>query len=1181
MWITDEVELPDAVLDAQNSGKLVFFVGAGASMDAPSSLPSFKFLAEKLAGLAEVEFDKQEHIDTFLGSLPGQFDTHRHTAKLIKIDGSEPNSTHKAIVSLAGVKGSLRVVTTNFDTHLSKAADDLGIDIPEVWHAPAMPLGDDFEGIVHIHGSVDAQAKNLVLTDSDFGRAYLTNAWATRFLNSMFHNFTVVFIGYSHDDLIMKYLALGLPKGTSRFAFTGYSAADERKKNKSKWKRLGITSIDYPITESKHHALVEALEKWAKSVRMGRTEHRERISDVFKGGTGNLTPVDQDYLKNRLKQQEGVEDFIEAASSQNEDLHLQWLTWMEEDPVFQNLFEGIEDPSVGPKLCEWFSNTYISKEKLNRAALRTVAKLGQKFSPSLYSEINDGVTKLYEQNAEDAQRWQVFLASSIEGISAPTPIPSPLLWNTDDKLLRSWAMLRDPIRPMMKLDLPIVESEDRSELTIPYMKLRWCLGTETLRNCLESVAKSSDLDRNQIGSLLESILEIAYFLQASYSGTDFDYLGYFRFAIEPHPQDSLNGEIDVVVDALRDFGEKADSEIPTLIKRWWGFGQPLFQRIAIHLLNHADEMSPDEKLQWLLDRNLLYQSETKHEVYGVLKSVVPNATEKLRTQLLDAAVAGIEIDESTSIDNHEKMKYNLLNWLVRKCDESWDQAKKALEKLQGENSDFEPGECLDLNHYWIIEGWQNENNALPDTELFISQLKRDVPGAINTLFDLKAQLLPSRFSFVADNYVQKAVKEDPELGIKIWDFLDKELPEERSADATYFKMKIIRAWSNASLSESFDNVFSRIRSVQKDVDFIEAISSFLHEQVDHLENSNVEKLRWLAFEIWENHTSSVSHYDPATISETDHVFWASEIVRYWEKEVSRRWQHNQENWEGFDDEEKRAFNDFLEIDGPLRKSTISELASSLYFLFAADPEYVKSNLIPLFSNGVDSLYCWENYLYHPRCSNKLLEEGFFGAVKHRWEYLKEISSEELQRQFLRLTVLIAMYSGISDEERRDLLGQGIVQYEGEFAPKIAETVLEFCREKPENISEMWESWLREWVGSRIDGIPREASPEELARWMDIVPFLGKYAQEGIDLIETNEIGFEDGMLIDNDLKNLQDELLFDYLRIRIDKSFFLNSRIKYIVGMKIEELKKIDQDKAHELEKLVGEKPIQKSPGWP
>ncbi len=143
--------------------------------------------------------------------MPTDFDTHRHARDIIARDTSLPNRTHTALVRVASALGSSRIVTTNFDDHLAAAAVAAGIEVSDKWIGPALPLGADIDGIAHLHGSVLRRPEQLVLTDRDFGMAYLTNAWATRFLLPMFQRFTVLFVGYSHDDPIMRYLSLGLP----------------------------------------------------------------------------------------------------------------------------------------------------------------------------------------------------------------------------------------------------------------------------------------------------------------------------------------------------------------------------------------------------------------------------------------------------------------------------------------------------------------------------------------------------------------------------------------------------------------------------------------------------------------------------------------------------------------------------------------------------------------------------------------------------------------------------------------------------------------------------------------------------------------------------------------------------------------------------------------------------------
>ena len=144
--------------------------------------------------------------DRVLGQLDDRddVDVHARVAHYVNRPGSEPNELHQAIVSVARASPAVRIVTTNYDRHLSTALDASSTDYSE-YLAPALPLGDDFDGLLYLHGSLNQEPRRLVVTDADFGRAYLSSAWAARFLERLFADKSVLFIGYSHSDVIMTY----------------------------------------------------------------------------------------------------------------------------------------------------------------------------------------------------------------------------------------------------------------------------------------------------------------------------------------------------------------------------------------------------------------------------------------------------------------------------------------------------------------------------------------------------------------------------------------------------------------------------------------------------------------------------------------------------------------------------------------------------------------------------------------------------------------------------------------------------------------------------------------------------------------------------------------------------------------------------------------------------------------
>lgn len=97
------VEFPEQLIEAHRAGNLVIFVGAGASVAPPSSLPLFSKLAKDIAAEVHVGMSKEdeEHPDSFLGRLDRAtdkrtVDVHAMVERHVDIPGSTPNRLHFA-----------------------------------------------------------------------------------------------------------------------------------------------------------------------------------------------------------------------------------------------------------------------------------------------------------------------------------------------------------------------------------------------------------------------------------------------------------------------------------------------------------------------------------------------------------------------------------------------------------------------------------------------------------------------------------------------------------------------------------------------------------------------------------------------------------------------------------------------------------------------------------------------------------------------------------------------------------------------------------------------------------------------------------------------------------------------------------------------------------------------------
>jgi NAD-dependent SIR2 family protein deacetylase len=136
-----DVDLPQTVIDAQKRCELVLFAGAGVSIGAPSDYPNFRDLAAELGARTHPIRD-HELIDRYLGRLVKcGIPVHDRVKNRLSDPHSRTNPLHESIVRLFGNTSAIRIVTTNFDDHFRGAALRVFGNAPEIYRAPALPLG--------------------------------------------------------------------------------------------------------------------------------------------------------------------------------------------------------------------------------------------------------------------------------------------------------------------------------------------------------------------------------------------------------------------------------------------------------------------------------------------------------------------------------------------------------------------------------------------------------------------------------------------------------------------------------------------------------------------------------------------------------------------------------------------------------------------------------------------------------------------------------------------------------------------------------------------------------------------------------------------------------------------------------------------------------------------------------
>jgi len=336
-------DIPDELLLALDEGRVVFFCGAGVSR-AKAELPDFFGLADKILTTLGVHDDSPAvkilsearkieartgvpgliSADRVFGLLERDFlerDIESAVAQALdpkKVKNFDPEkgvdlSAHEILLDLATTKdGVTKLVTTNFD----RLFDDCGRGL-EAWQPPRLPdpaRPGDLHGIVYLHGRATdgydgAEGDGFVLSSAEFGRAYLSEGWATRFFKDVIDRYSVVFVGYNADDPPVQYLLEALNKSNGRldevYAFQSGDADDAT----SRWEHKGVTAIPFPKDD--YAALWDTLKEWAQRAKDPEGWQVKTIA-MAQHGPEALSPFEREQVAHLVSTKEGARKFLES-----------------------------------------------------------------------------------------------------------------------------------------------------------------------------------------------------------------------------------------------------------------------------------------------------------------------------------------------------------------------------------------------------------------------------------------------------------------------------------------------------------------------------------------------------------------------------------------------------------------------------------------------------------------------------------------------------------------------------------------------------------------------------------------------------------------------------------------------------------------------------------------------------
>ncbi|MXX59723.1 MAG: hypothetical protein F4246_09475 [Rhodothermaceae bacterium] len=328
----DGPEFPGDLVDSLLKGEVVFLCGSGISRP---QLPDFKGLVERTYKELSMDMSKSEEIafkaeryEEVLGSLRQRLadpeKVTRPVSDLLAVPTSACLDHHCTILRLArDLDNRIIVVTTNFDTLLERAAVTLNDKdclkkISSAGQALPAPGSSDFTGIVHIHGrladpELDLEQSPLVLTSTDFGEAYMRSGWASRFFFDLVRCRDILLVGYSANDVPVRYLLNVLEADRTRFsdlrqvyAFAEYKDDKDKQEAVAFWQILAVKALPYckmneNTGEEDHATLWRDLRELVYVVEYQQEAFRSRVITILKQDVSESCPQSRNEIVWLLK----------------------------------------------------------------------------------------------------------------------------------------------------------------------------------------------------------------------------------------------------------------------------------------------------------------------------------------------------------------------------------------------------------------------------------------------------------------------------------------------------------------------------------------------------------------------------------------------------------------------------------------------------------------------------------------------------------------------------------------------------------------------------------------------------------------------------------------------------------------------------------------------------------------
>jgi hypothetical protein len=905
----------------------------------------------------------------------------------------------------------------------------------------------------------------------------------------MFQNSTVLFIGYSHDDPVMNYLARGLPPATRHRRFAVTSSGRE-----TDWLFLDINPCTYTKRTSgdKHGALAECLSKWAAHSQSSFLDRFHRIRR-FADDIPPKDPGDQDFVIACINDVQLRNQFVERALSE------EWLLWVAEKGLLKKLFQGDAALSDIDRLFAWWlARLHIGKH--TPTILRIFLEYdGGVVHPYLCREIAGKLCALRD-DAEIAKVFREWVCVLLA--QHPRSLPAKE-WA---KLLSSCSQADDlPLVPLLferSTELSFRASKPWSlklsdEPDSPAFTISVDLQREVKYSLQKARGRIIQPNLPQLAELIEPILthRLVSSHLISTASSSYDRLNFHRHSIEPHQQDQYPDDDAILIDISRDviaaLQESKPHHAEMVIARWLGHSAPLLMRLAIHALARQPTLSADQKVDWCIDHQLMFSFPAKAEVFFVLETVYGETTNESRIRLLDHIERGPH--GVPHQDFSEEDRSHLVSQRVEWINQCHPQCKIAAERhaaLQASHPTEWIGRHPDLHSWNSGVGFRSAGDGQNLDDVF----KRPPSEFLQRVrcADQSARIEDRRVNLAAT--ISRLIAQNFDWGLELQQtarkagFVDKDI-------WTY----ICQGWRDANLQEDqWPRLLVEFHEPDNPIQFffsiVDTLEAWTRKDSKQPPLQHLESLDEVALKAWD---IALSNDQLKEDSSDDWVFLAINRPggKFAEYLFTRLDQNRKVNLST--DRLLAAIKEALRGTSGSAKLASLLIASQIKWFRAIAPELARDEIMPRFDwfrDAADAEQAWQGFLQMGNWTPELADE-----LKDSFaETIKRLGSGKLADRVGRHLASLCFWlyqDPLADSWLYTAIEHLVPSARAEFA-------IQMCRcmkdASDAEVADCWGRWIVTYWNSRNRGVPPLIA-EEACHMVSWAFYAGSNSRQAVDL----------------------------------------------------------------------------------